>query len=228
MINSTCKKADFQLYKEIANGVFELRWGYEDVMEKVRQLNEETGKWELTGEVRETELCSYEMERIYAPKLTKKILDGIFSKSSRIPSMEEMKFFGELVGMTEEQMLPWMKEQLKRAINRHDKSRGANGVENFSIGGVNVWMDKDTRTGLLLRFQAEKAAGKTDTVLWHEGMKFPLVVDVAIQMLYAIEVYASATYDKTAEHLAEVNKLESVGALVAYDFKAGYPTQLQF
>jgi hypothetical protein len=130
--------------------------------------------------------------------------------------------------MSEEQMLHWMKEQLKRAIAKHDKSRGKNGVENFTIGGVDVWLDKDTRTGLLLRFQAEKAVGKIDTVLWHEGMQFPLVIDQGIQMLYALEVYASQTYDLKESLLAGVDKLESVDALMTYDYKTGYPTQLAF
>ena len=114
---------------------------------------------------------------------------------------------------------------LKAKIEAYDSSKFVN---EFSINGINVWLDKDTRAGLLLRFQAEKAVGKTDTVLWHEGMQFPLVVDTAIQMLYAIEVYASQTYDKTAEHLAAVDKLASVDALIAYDYKAGYPAQLAF
>ena len=114
---------------------------------------------------------------------------------------------------------------LKAKIEAYDSSKYVN---EFSINGINVWLDKDTRAGLLLRFQAEKAVGKTDTVLWHEGMQFPLVVDTAIQMLYAIEVYASQTYDKTAEHLAAVDKLASVDALIAYDYKAGYPAQLTF
>lgn len=142
--------------------------------------------------------------------------------------MEEVKSILEGIGLTSNEMIPLMKKQLKRSIVKHDKSRGTDGVENFTIGGVNLWLDKDTRTGLLLRFQAEKASGKTDTILWHEGMQFPLVVDTAIQMLYAIEVYASQTYDKTAEHLAAVDKLASVDALIAYDYKAGYPAQLAF
>lgn len=228
MIISIGKKAEFKPYNKIADGVYEIRWGKEDVVEKVRQYNEVKKEFVLTGEVKETGLCTYEIERFHGNIPSSNKITHTFSEAQRIPSMEEMKTIGEAIGMTEEQMLPWMKEQLKRSIKKYDKSRGADGVENFTIGGVDVWMDKDTRTGLLLRFQAEKAVGKTDTVLWHEGMQFPLVVDTAIQMLYAIEVYASQTYDKTAEHIAAVDKLASVDALIAYDYKAGYPAQLAF
>lgn len=228
MVISQGKKAEFKPYNKIADGVFDIRWGREDVVENVYQFNEIEDRYIATGEVKETSLCTYEIERFYGNIPSSHTLTRTFNIGQRIPSMEEMKVIGEAIGMTEEQMLPWMKEQLKRAIAKFDKKKGKDGVENFTISGVDVWMDKDTRTGLLLRFQAEKAVGKTDTVLWHEGMQFPLVVDTAIQMLYAIEVYASQTYDKTAEHLAAVDNLASIDALIAYDYKAGYPAQLAF
>jgi hypothetical protein len=37
----------------------------------------------------------------------------------------------------------------------------------------------------------------TDTVLWQDGMQFPLPLEDAINLLYAIEIYASACYDNT-------------------------------
>jgi hypothetical protein len=228
MIIGQGKKAEFKPYNKIANDVFEFRWGKEDIFEKVHQFDEKKGEWVLTGEVKETSLCTYEVHRFFGSMPTPYMLTRIFNMGQRVPSMSEMKAIGEVLGMTEAQMLPWMKEQLKRAINKHDKSRGADGVENFTIGGVNLWLDKETRTGLLLRFQAEKASGKTDTILWHEGMQFPLVIEQGIQMLYAIEVYASATYDKKEYLLSEVDKLASVDALIAYDYKSGYPAQLAF
>lgn len=219
-------KSAFKSFEIIAENVFDICWGKESVFERVRKSVD--GKMVSTGEVKETSLCSFEIARFYGRLPSPNTLTRTFNMAQRIPSMSEMKVIGEAIDMTEEQMLPWMKEQLKRAIAKFDKKKGKDGVENFTISGVDVWMDKETRTGLLLRFQAEKAMGKTDTVLWHEGMQFPLVVDTAIQMLYAIEVYASQTYDKTAEHLAAVDKLESVDALIAYDYKAGYPAQLAF
>ena len=228
MVISQCKKVDFQPFVKIADNVFDIRWGKENVVSRIGYRDEKTGKFVFTEEIKGTDSCTYETHRFYGSKPTSYVLTSTFSKGSRIPSMSEMKVIGEALEMTEEQMIPWMKEQLKRAIAKFDKKKGKDGVENFTICGIDVWMDKETRTGLLLRFQAEKAVGKTDTVLWHEGMQFPLVVDNAIQMLYAIEVYASATYDKTEEHLANVEKLGSVEALINYDYKVGYPQQLAF
>ena len=87
-----------------------------------------------------------------------------------------------------------------------------------------MWLDKATRTGLLLRFSSEKAAGIQTTTLWFNGQEFTLNVDEAIQMLYAIERYASACYDCTQKHLANAETVEDP---VNYDYRANYPTKLE-
>lgn len=227
MVISQGKKSDFQAFTEVASDVFDVRWGKEDVVERVGRINEETGEWEFTGEVRETELCTYELHRFFGEKPSANELAKMFNKEQRVPSMTEMKLIGESVSMAEEAMVPWMKEQLKRAIVAYDKSKD---VENFTINGIDVWLDKETRTGLLLRFQSEAAMGKTETALWYNGMSFPLVIEQGIQMLYAIEVYASATYDLKEHLLVESNKLESVATILEFDAtrKNNYPAQLSF
>ena len=68
----------------------------------------------------------------------------------------------------------------------------------------------------------------TDTVLWQDGISFHLNLQDAIAMLYAIEVYASACYDNTQKHITEVNKLETIEDLLAYDYTANYPEKLKF
>lgn len=79
-----------------------------------------------------------------------------------------------------------------------------------------------------LRFDAEVAMGKTETTLWYGNMQFPLSLNMALQMLYAIEVYASACYDNTQAHLANVDNLETLDAVLEYDYTVGYPEKLNF
>lgn len=110
-------------------------------------------------------------------------------------------------------------------IERYD---GSSKVNQFYVSNVRVWLDKATRAGLLLRFQAEQAQGITDTALWYNGQQFPLQVEQAIQMLYAIELYASACYDNTQRHLAAVKGLNTIEEIEAYDYKTGYPEKLRF
>ena len=134
----------------------------------------------------------------------------------------------------EEYIAPELTEQEKIAdaidmkikeIQDYDSSAEVN---QFYVSGLPVWLDKATRAGLLLRFQAEKAQGLVSTALWYNGMQFPLSVNNAIAMLYAIELYASACYDNTQRHLAAVNALTSIEEIEQYDYKVGYPEKLNF
>ena len=52
--------------------------------------------------------------------------------------------------------------------------------------------------------------------------------DKAKKMLYEIEVYASACYDNTARHKANVSALDSADKVMAYDYTTGYPDKLSF
>jgi hypothetical protein len=110
-------------------------------------------------------------------------------------------------------------------LNAYDNSRSVN---IFYVKGMPMWLDKATRAGLMLRFNAEIGAGKEDTSLWYEGNEFPLKLQDAINMLYSIELYASACYDNTQKHKANIDKLETIEDVEAYDFTTDYPEHLNF
>lgn len=118
----------------------------------------------------------------------------------------------------------YKKEKIEE-VRHYDES---DDVNVFYIQGLEVWLDKQTRTGLKLRFEAEIAAGKEETSLWYNNMQFPLTLENAMQMLYAIENYASACYDNTQKHIAEIEKLEIKEDIENYDFTVGYPEKLNF
>ena len=101
-------------------------------------------------------------------------------------------------------------------------------VNEFSMGGLPIWLDKATRAGLLLRFEAEAKAGRTSTTLWYNGLPFTLPLTYAQEILIALELYASACYDNTQSHIAEVQKLDSKEAVESYDYTTGYPKKLAF
>lgn len=126
---------------------------------------------------------------------------------------------------TEEELFNDAKRQKKIEINNYDSS---NEINIFYIQGLPVWLDKATRAGLKLRFEAELAIGKTDTTLWYDNMQFPLSLENAMHMLYAIEVYASACYDNTQLHLSNIDKLETIDEIKNYDYRNGYPEKLNF
>ena len=126
---------------------------------------------------------------------------------------------------TAEEVLNREKEYMIEEIIRYDSSIEING---FYIKGQEIWLDKATRVGLKLRFDAEIASGRTNTTLWYECTPFNLELDNAVQMLNDIELYASACYDNTQAHIANVKAMENVESLKNYDYKTGYPEKLRF
>lgn len=112
-----------------------------------------------------------------------------------------------------------------REIEDYDASSHVN---EFYVQGAPIWLDKATRAGLKLRFEAEMQSGKTDTAIWYNGTQYPLSVETAVQMLLDIELYASACYDNTQRHIATVKSMKTIDDINSYDYKIGYPEKLRF
>jgi hypothetical protein len=145
------------------------------------------------------------------------------------PSEEELLENGwekyETPQPTEEELFEREKQNKLNEIQHYDSSREVN---NFYIDEYSVWLDKETRTGLTLRFNSELAAKHETTSLWYNNIKFTLPINDAIAMLYAIELYASACYDNTQQHIANVNEITTMEELENYDYRSGYPEMLRF
>ena len=117
------------------------------------------------------------------------------------------------------------KKEVIRKIDEYDTSVNVN---SFKLNGVDVWLNKDTRVGLMNSISIEKAAGKEESVLWLNGICITINCDAAVQMLSSLELYALACYNKTAEHKLAVSQLTDVSKVKAYDYTAGYPDKLSF
>ena len=129
------------------------------------------------------------------------------------------------ISLSDAEIIKREREIVLDNINLYDSSESVN---SFYVGNVTMWLDKSTRVGLKLRFDAEIASGKTDTILWHEGHQFPLTLENALTMLNSIELYASACYDNTQRHISIVNSLTSIDEIKHYNYKEGYPEKLRF
>jgi hypothetical protein len=126
---------------------------------------------------------------------------------------------------SDEERLYMAKRDKIRDIEYFDKSQE---VEEFTINGISLWLDRSERETLDRRFRIELKNDKTESVLWKNGIAFPLVIKEALVMLDTIEMYAIATYDRTQQHIANVNKLESIEEIKDYDYREGYPDKLIF
>ena len=105
---------------------------------------------------------------------------------------------------------------------------GSDAVNSFTLGGKQMWLDKDTRVGLVNSITIEQAAGKETTVLWYDAVKYVIPIPLALQMLSSLELYALASYNATQEHIAAVRLLTSKEEVEAYNYTSGYPEKLVF
>lgn len=129
-------------------------------------------------------------------------------------------------GMVEEKdPLEEAKKKVVKAIDDYDVSMEVN---SFFLNGLQVWLDKSTRVGLMNSLNIEKTAGKEISTLWFGNIKLDINTEAAIQMLSALELYALECYNKTAEHKVAVETLTSLEAVENYDYTTSYPTKLNF
>ncbi len=110
-------------------------------------------------------------------------------------------------------------------IKDYDKSQGVN---SFALNGQPAWLDKATRVGLVNSLTIEKAAGRTETELWLNGVSYTLPIDMVLQMLVVLELYAKECYNVTEQHIANVRKLEDMNRVWNYNYTKGYPQRPQF
>ena len=131
----------------------------------------------------------------------------------------------ETGGMTSEAALTAAAQKMvQEQIDKYDTSPSVNG---FMLNGLRVWLNKDTRVGLMNSTSIAKAMGKTTTTLWFGGMQIEVNCDKAIYLLSALEMYALECFNVTAAHKKAVAELNTVEEVLGYDYTKGYPEQLR-
>ena len=115
------------------------------------------------------------------------------------------------------------KKEKLAAILAYDTSSDVNG---FMLNGNKVWLDKGTRLGLMNSIQITRDMGQDTTTLWFDGYKLEVRCDMAIMLLSSLEMYALECFNVTAAHKKAVSELTTVEEVEAYDYKTGYPKQL--
>ena len=143
-------------------------------------------------------------------------------KEDIVPVMDALIKTGG-ISQTDEDRLAFAKEMLTREITAHDTSSAVNG---FSLNGLTVWLDKDTRMGLMNYTTIAKNMGQETTTVWFGGISLTIPCDTAIGMLSALEMYALECFNVTAGHKAAVKAMASVDDVVGYDYCKKYPEQL--
>ncbi len=124
-----------------------------------------------------------------------------------------------------------VRAELAAKIVSHDTSGAVNSftVKVAGMEVVDMWLNREERSALRIRFEVEQRAGTTTTTLWASGgLCLTISPTEGLVMLDQIELYAAACYDSTQQHLVAVSQLSSRAECDEYDYADGYPPKLTF
>ena len=116
------------------------------------------------------------------------------------------------------------KTSMLAEITAYDASSSVN---SFLLNGMEVWLDKATRVGLMNSTTIAKNMGQEKTTLWLGRYQLEVDCDKAIQLLSALEMYALECFNVTAAHKKSVSELDNIEEVLTYDYKSGYPEKLK-
>ena len=138
--------------------------------------------------------------------------------------VETAKAFFESVAATDDSIEAHKRNKL-REIEVYDISEN---VKGFFLGDTLLWLDKDTRSGLVNTLNSAVIVGRDNVNIWFSGLYITLHIEEARQMLAALEIYATDCYNVTAMHKMQVNEMNDVDSIDAFDVTADYPQRLVF
>ena len=208
MVKTFGEAADFTAFKVVDGDIYRVAWAKTMQVDKTED-----------GQEKESSLCDYMIERYdYKPSMDL-VLNDILASGEQA-SMEEIREISEGLGA---EPLEYMRKAMLAYIEKYDASSSVN---SFLLNGMDVWLDKVTRMGLMNSTTIAKAAGLDETTLWLGDIELVVDCDKAIQMLSELEIYALECFNVTASHKAAVNKLDNIDAVLTYDYREGYPEKL--
>lgn len=209
MVKTFGEAADFTAFKVLDGDIYRVAWAKTMQVEKTED-----------GQEKESSLCDYMLERYdYKPSMDL-VLNDILSSGEQA-SMEEIKEISEGLGA---EPLGYMKKAMLAYIEKYDASSSVN---SFLLNGMEVWLDKATRVGLMNSTTIAKSMGQEKTTLWLGSYQLEVDCDKAIQLLSALEMYALECFNVTAAHKKAVSELDNIDGVLTYDYKSGYPDKLK-
>lgn len=132
---------------------------------------------------------------------------------------------------TEAELLEKAKANKIKELYQYDESDSVNTC--YIVYGeqtVMYWADKHERDALKSAIRDCMSLGRTEyrLDLREKGFSITLPCVLLLQMLAALEVYATECYNKTTDHEFAINALTTNDEIEAYNFTVGYPEKLVF
>ena len=208
MVKTFGESSDFSAFKIVDSDIYRVAWAKTMHVDKTED-----------GQEKESSLCDYMLERYdYKPSM-ELVLNDILTSGEQA-SMEEIKEICEGLGA---EPLEYMRKAMLSYIEKYDISSSVNG---FELNGMQTWLDKDTRVGLMNSINVTQRAGGQKIGLWLGNYKLELNCNKAIELLSKIEMYAMNCFNVTSLHKKQVYEFSNIEDFLNYDYKSGYPDKL--
>lgn len=208
MVKTFGESADFAAFNVIDDNIYRVAWA-----KTIQIYKTEDGK------AKESSLCNYMLERYdYKPSM-ELVLNDILTSGEQA-SMEEIKQICEGLGV---EPLEYMRKAMLSYIEKYDISSSVN---RFELNGMQTWLDKATRVGLMNSINVIQRAGGQKIELWIGNYKLELDCNKAIELLSKIEMYAMNCFNVTSIHKKQVSEFSNIEDFLNYDYKSGYPDKL--
>lgn len=126
--------------------------------------------------------------------------------------------------------LEMAKQEKLWAIEDYDRSDHVNSFTIDFGGGVTqeAWITPDQRSNYKNSLDSAELLGLEEVHPVFNGQQLTLSLQVAKMALAQIQIYADRCYIVTETHKTNVQALDSVEAVDAYDHTANYPNKLTF
>ena len=120
-----------------------------------------------------------------------------------------------------ERTLDEAKKEMIKKINKYDAS---NDVCGFYLNNNLMWLNMNQRANALLTLNSARSLGLATVP--YLGIDFP--VEDGIHAIDLLNIYAAQITAVTEEHKKNVNMLQKIADVDAYDYTTGYPQRLEF
>lgn len=208
MVKTFGESADFTAFKVVDGDIYRVAWAKTMQVEKTED-----------GRIIESSLCDYMLERYdYKPSM-ELVLNDILTSGEQA-SMKEIKEICEGLGA---EPLEYMRKAMLYYIEKYDISSSVNV---FELNGIQTWLNKATRVGLVNSINVTQRAGGQKIELWLGNYKLELDCNKAIELLSKIEMYAMNCFNVTSLHKKQVSEFSNIEDFLNYDYKSGYPDKL--
>ena len=121
------------------------------------------------------------------------------------------------------------KREKIEAIEEFDNSEAVNGFE-IEMGDTSIttWITPEQRANYKNSLDSAEILGLEEVHPMFNGITLTLSLQTAKTALAQIQIYADRCFIVTETHKANVNALDTIEAVDAYDYMTGYPENLLF